>query len=304
MSNYIHYTQEQKDKARTTNLVDLLQRQGEHLKRSGAEYQWRDGSNKVTIRGNLWYHQYEEVGGDAIDFVRKFYNKDYPEAMEYLLNGYGGTLSVAPPVKREQKEFEMPLRNDNMRRVYAYLLQQRGLNRDVVNAFAHKQMIYESLPHHNAVFVGFDKEGIPRHAHKRGTGSQSTYKGNAEGCTPEYSFHWNGTSNKIFLFEAPIDMLSYISMNQYQWQTNTYAAACSVADRVLFQCLKDNPNIKEVYICLDNDTAGQTAAKRISDKLFVQGYKTEILTPTNKDWNEDLVIMQKEGEPQWKTQSF
>ena len=304
MSNYIHYTQEQKDKARTTNLVDLLQRQGEHLKRSGAEYQWRDGSNKVTIRGNLWYPQYEEVGGDAIDFVRKFYNKDYPEAMEYLLNGYGGTLSVAPPVKREPKEFEMPLRNDNMRRVYAYLLQQRGLSRDVVNAFAHKQMIYESLPHHNAVFVGYDTEGVPRHAHKRGTGSQSTYKGNAEGCTPEYSFHWNGTGNKIFLFEAPIDMLSYISMNPYQWQTNTYAASCSVADRVLFQCLKDNPNIKEVYICLDNDTAGQTAAKRISDKLFVQGYKTEILTPTHKDWNEDLIILQKEGEHQWKTQSY
>ena len=304
MSNYIHYTQEQKDKARTTNLVDLLQRQGEHLKRSGAEYQWRDGSNKVTIRGNLWYHQYEEVGGDAIDFVRKFYNKNYPEAMEYLLNGYGGTLSVAPPVNREPKEFEMPLRNDNMRRVYAYLLQQRGLSREVVNAFAHKQMIYESLPHHNAVFVGYDTEGVPRHAHKRGTGSQSTYKGNAEGCTPEYSFHWNGTSNKIFLFEAPIDMLSYISMNPYQWQTNTYAASCSVADRVLFQCLKDNPNIKEVYICLDNDTAGQTAAKRISDKLFVQGYKTEILTPTHKDWNEDLIILQKEGEHQWKTQSY
>ena len=304
MSNYIHYTQEQKDKARTTNLVDLLQRQGEHLKRSGAEYQWRDGSNKVTIRGNLWYHQYEEVGGDAIDFVRKFYNKDYPEAMEYLLNGYGGTLSVAPPVNREPKEFEMPLRNDNMRRVYAYLLQQRGLSRDVINAFAHKQMIYESLPHHNAVFVGYDTEGVPRHAHKRGTGSQSTYKGNAEGCTPEYSFHWNGTNNKIFLFEAPIDMLSYISMNPYQWQTNTYAASCSVADRVLFQCLKDNPNIKEVYICLDNDTAGQTAAKRISDKLFVQGYKTEILTPTHKDWNEDLIILQKEGEHQWKTQSY
>lgn len=302
MSNYIHYTQEQKDRARTTDLVDLLQRQGEHLKRSGAEYQWRDGSNKVTIRGNLWYHQYDQVGGDAIDFVRRFYNKDYPEAMEYLLNGYGGTLTAAPPAKKEVKEFEMPQRNENMRRVYAYLLHQRGLSRDVVYAFAHKNMIYESLPHHNAVFVGYDTDGVPRHAHKRGTGSQSTYKGNAEGCIPEYSFHWNGTSDKIFLFEAPIDMLSYISLNPYQWQKNTYAASCSVADRVLFQCLKDNPQIKEVYLCLDNDEAGQTAAKRISDKLFIQGYKTEILTPIHKDWNEDLVISQKEGELQWTTQ--
>ena len=102
MANYIHYTQEQKDRARTTDIVDLLERQGERLKRSGKEYQWRDGSEKVTIRGNLWYHQYEEVGGDAIDFVRKFYNKNYPEAMEYLLNGYGGTLTAALPI--EQKE--------------------------------------------------------------------------------------------------------------------------------------------------------------------------------------------------------
>lgn len=130
MSTYIHYTNEQKERARSTDLADLLQRQGEQLKRSGKEYQWRDGSNKVTIRGNLWYHQYEEVGGDAIDFVRRFYNKDYPEAMEYLLNGYGGTLTAAPPIEKDIKEFELPKRNDNMRRVYAYLLHHRGLSRD------------------------------------------------------------------------------------------------------------------------------------------------------------------------------
>ena len=302
MGTYIHYTQEQKDKARSTDLVDLLERQGERLKRSGNEYQWRDGSNKVTIRGNLWYHQYEEVGGDAIDFVRKFYNKDYPEAMEYLLNGYGGTLTAAPPIQQKEKAFIMPERNENMRRVYAYLLYKRGIDREIINAFAHKNMIYESLPHHNAVFVGYDSSGEPRHAHKRGSGSQSTYKGNAEGSMPEYSFHWNGTSDKLFLFEAPIDMLSYISMNPYQWQKNTYAASCSVADRVLFQCLKDNPTIREIYLCLDNDEAGQTAAKRISDKLFVMGYKAEILTPIHKDWNEDLNFLQKEGEQQWTTQ--
>lgn len=304
MATYIHYTQEQKERARTTDIVDLLHRQGEQVHKSGSEYQWRDGSNKVTIRGNLWYHQYEEAGGDAIDFVRKFYNKDYPEAMEYLLNGYGGTLTAAPSVRREsKKDFVMPDRNDNMRRVYAYLLNKRGISREVINAFVHRQMIYESLPHHNAVFVGYDADGVPRHAHKRGSGSESTYKGNADGSTPEYSFHWTGTSDKIFLFEAPIDMLSYITMNPHNWQQNTYAASCSVADRVLFQCLKDNPNIRMVYLCFDNDEAGQAAAKRISDKLFIQGYKSEVLLPTYKDWNEDLTTNQKEGEMQWTAQS-
>lgn len=145
MANYVHYTLEQKERARTTDIADLLNRQGEILKRSGKEYQWRDGSDKVTIRGNLWYHQYEEVGGDAIDFVRKFYNMNYPDAMEYLLNGYGGALSASPAVERKEKSFVLPQKNDNMRRVYAYLLYRRGLDRNVVNAFVQKQMIYESL---------------------------------------------------------------------------------------------------------------------------------------------------------------
>lgn len=136
MSSYIHFTEEQKEQARQTDLCDLLQRQGEKLKRSGREYEWRDGSQKVTIRGNLWFHQYERVGGDAIDFVRKYMNKSYPEAMEYLLGGSGmGTLTTAPPVVREQKPFELPPKNDNNRRAYAYLLNKRGINREVLNAF-------------------------------------------------------------------------------------------------------------------------------------------------------------------------
>lgn len=73
----------------------------EHLKRSGKEYVWRDGSDKVTVRGNLWFHQYERIGGDAVDFVRRFYNMDFPQAVNYLLGNNGGTIQRAEPVKRE-----------------------------------------------------------------------------------------------------------------------------------------------------------------------------------------------------------
>lgn len=297
-TKYIHFTTEQKQIARQTDLVFLLRSQGEQLKRSGKEYVWRDGSNKVTVRGNLWYHQYEQVGGDTIDFVRRYYNKSYAESVEYLLGKNGDTLQRAEPVKREPpKPFTLPPKNENMRRVYAYLLNRRGIDCEVLYAFAHKGMIYESADYHNAVFVGYDENGIARHAHKRGTGSESTYKGNADGSLPEYSFHWHGTSDKIFLFEAPIDMLSFISMNKESWRSHSYAASCSVSDRVLFQCLKDNPNIRKVYLCLDNDEAGQKANKRISDKLFTQGIPHEILIPTRKDWNENLLFIKQEEEP-------
>lgn len=294
-TEYIHFTAEQKEAARQTDLVSLLQSQGERLKRSGKEYVWRDGSEKVTVRGNLWFHQYERIGGDAVDFVRRFYNMDFPQAVNFLLGNNGGAIQRAEPVKQEPKKpFELPPQNDNMRRVYAYLLNRRGIDREVLSAFVYERMIYESADYHNAVFVGYDEKGVARHAHKRGTGSESTYKGNAESCDPRYSFHWTGTDNTLYLFEAPIDMLSYISLHKENWRSHSYAAACCVGDQVLFQMLKANPNINTVCLCMDNDAAGQAANKRISDKLFIQGIKHEILVPSLKDWNEDLLYDEQE----------
>ena len=287
-TEYIHFTTEQREAARQTDLVALLQSQGEQLKRSGKEYVWRDGSEKVTVRGNLWFHQYERIGGDAVDFVRRFYNMDFPQAVNFLLGNNGGAIQRTEPVKREPpKPFTLPPKNDNMRRVYAYLLNRRGIDREVLSAFVHKGMIYESADYHNAVFVGYDEHSIARHAHKRGTGSESTYKGNAENSNPRYSFHWTGTDNTLYLFEAPIDMLSFISMNKENWRSHSYAAACCVGDQVLFQMLKTNSNIDTVCLCMDNDTAGQAANKRISDKLFIQGIKHAVLVPELKDWNDD-----------------
>ena len=116
-------------------------------------------------------------------------------------------MTASPIAQREPTPFTLPKRNDNMRRVYAYLISRRGIDRDVVNAFAYRQMIYESAEYHNAVFVGFDSNGIPHHANLRGTGAESTFKGNAPGSIPEYSFHWTGSDDRLYLFEAPIDLL-------------------------------------------------------------------------------------------------
>lgn len=296
MSAYIHFTDAQKEQARQTDLCALLRSQGETLKRSGKEWEWKDGSQKVTIRGNLWFHQYDRVGGDTIDFVRRFYNKSYVEAMEFLLGNSSGTLIISPPVVKEQKSFKLLPRNANMRRVYAYLVKHRGINSEVLNAFVRANMIYESADYHNAIFVGYDKNGIPRHAHKRGTGQNSTFKGNIDSCSPEYSFHWNGRSDRLYLFEAPIDMLSFISLHKGNWKIHSYAACCGVADYVMWQMLKDNSNINSVCLCLDNDEAGQLANKRISEKLTQKGIQSEILVPIHKDWNEDLTLSLKENE--------
>lgn len=297
ISTYIHFTKEQREQARRTDLANFLIGQGEKVRKSGSEYEWLDGSQKVTIRGYLWYHQYEQKGGDAIDFVRRFYNKDYAETVEMLLNGNGGQIIISLPIEKEYKPFTLPPRYDRMSRVFSYLLLTRGIDKDVLYEFVRKEMLYESADFHNAVFVGYDSSGKPRHAHKRGTVTYNSYKGNVAGSQPEFSFHWHGTSNKIFLFEAPIDMLSFISIHKDNWQEHSYAASCSISGRVLFQCLKDNPNIKNVFLCFDNDEAGQTANKRIAEKLNSMNIQNEILVPKYKDWNEDLTFSEKGDEP-------
>lgn len=292
---YTSFSLAEKEQAKQTDLATFLQAQGETLRRSGSEYEWISGGEKVTIRGNLWFHHYEHIGGDAIAFVQKFYDKNYVEAVGFLLSGNNQQIIGSIP-DRQAKQFTPPEPNDTMRRVFGYLVHQRGLDRDIIHAFVHRKMIYESKQYHNVVFVGFDNVGNPRHVHKRSTAKEGIFKSNEKGSVPEFSFHWHGTSDKLFLFEAPIDMLSYIYMNPDGWRKHSYAAACSVSDRVLFQCLQDNENIKQIYICFDNDEAGQQAAKRISDKLFVQGIPSEILIPELKDWNEDLLFLKEQEE--------
>ena len=298
---YVKFTEEERNRARETNLADFLEEHGETVKKSGSEFVWLDGDQKVTLRKNLFFHQYEQKGGDAIDFVRKFYGKNYVEAVQILL---GSNANIQPVVKKEyhehrKKDLKMPPKNDSMKRVFAYLLMTRGIDKSVLQEFVRQNMVYESADYHNAVFVGYDENGTPRHANMRGTGTKNPFKCNAVGSQPEYSFHWNGKSSYLFLFEAPIDMMSFISMHSHQnWKQHSYAAACSVADKVLFECLKNNPQIKNVYLCFDNDQAGQAANQRIFEKLKNMDITAKILIPYNKDWNEDLLMRNAGGETQ------
>ena len=295
---YKKFSEQEIKRAAETDIVDMLRRQGEELKAVGSEYEWKHGADRITIRGGQWYNHYEERGGNAIKFVQEFFGKNFKEAMEYLLGGTAGELKTSKPKpvdKPKQKtDFQPPNRNESMRRVYAYLLTKRGLDKDVVSAFVKQGLIYESADYHNAVFVGEDKNGKIMHASLRATGDKSSFRGNAENSVPEYSFHWYGKSDRLYIFEAPIDMLSYISMNKEGWEQHSYAACCGVGDRVLWQMLKDKPDIKKVYVCLDNDEKGRMFDEKISDKLFEKGIASKILIPKHKDWNDDLRALQAE----------
>lgn len=164
---YIHFTEEQKLQANSVDLVEFLRRQGEKLIPSGRDKRLTS-DHSITVRGNEWYDHEAQVGGKAISFVQTFYGLSYPDAVKRLLDGEGIAYPQAQPKSKEKKQFALPPANQNMRRTYAYLLQERLISRDILSAFTHRKLIYESRElskdktkeYRNAVFVGFDEHGI------------------------------------------------------------------------------------------------------------------------------------------------
>ena len=296
---YIHFTEEQKQQAASVDLVDFMRRQGEKLIRSGPEYRLgRDHS--VTVRGNEWFDHAVEEGGGPISFVRNFYHLSYPEAVTRLLDGEQGTphLPASKKQKEEPKEFILPAAGHEMRRLYAYLLKKRLIDREVLNTFVRAGMIYESCEkskdglreYHNAVFVGKDEHGVARHAHKRSVSDMGkTFRINVEGCDLRYSFHWTGESDRLYVFEAPIDLLSFLTLYPKDWQKHSYVALCGTAEHAMLRMLEQNPGITSTVLCLDHDEAGIEAAGRLTDILREHGrQQVSTLLPVQKDWNEDL----------------
>ena len=287
-----------------TDLVSLLRSRGEALKKLGSEWEWKFHDERVTIRGNVWFDQYTQKGGDAVDFFRYFYGESEEQAAAMLLNCSITDLEklparspprTAPTIDKREKALEIPLANATMRRVFAYLCQTRGIYPEVVSAFAHAHLLYESADHHNAVFVGRDEQGKVRHLHARGTFTGSSFRQTLPGSEKEYSFHWPGTSGKLYAFEAPIDLLSYISLHPEGWQDHTYVALCGVSAAPIHRLLEAKPQLEEVILCLDHDEAGHKAARRIAAELLREWNVTVSAEfPSQKDWNDELLATSQE----------
>lgn len=300
MSEYVHYTPEEKRRANNVDLEQLLLQRGETLIPAGREK--RLGSNhSITIRKNCWYDHAEEIGGLAIDFVKMYYQMTFSEAMAFLLSAEG-MYHIEPLIEqmeRERKKFVLPEANKDMKRLYAYLVKKRGIAPEVVNFFVKEELLYESREenqttgkvYQNAIFVGRDSDGNARHAHKKGLYSDGkSYRGNLAGSEPEYSFQYRGKGNKVYVFEAPIDLMSYITLHPDDWQQHSYIALMGVSGKVLMQFLKDREEMETIVFCLDNDEAGNQAIVRLKAEVERMGKPFLIQTDQSiaKDWNEDL----------------
>ena len=279
----MQYTEEQIARANQTDLVSFLNAQGEQLVKSGREYRWKK-HDSVTVSGNRWYRHSQNKGGYPVDFVMEFYHVIFPEAVKMLIGeeGEGRQKSCLAP----SPDFRLPEKSETNETVIKYLTEIRRLEKDLVEEWIAGGNIYEEKKHHNVVFVGRDADGIPRYAHCRGTGGIK-YRGDVAGSDKSYGFCHRGEDNQLFVFEAAIDLLSFIQLFPKDWKKRSYLSLGGVSSVVLMTFLSERPQITSVFLCLDNDHAGNEACEKLAGEI-PDGYRVIRLKPARKDWNEIL----------------
>ena len=279
----MQYTEEQIARANQTDLVSFLNAQGEQLVKSGREYRWKK-HDSVTVSGNRWYRHSQNKGGYPVDFVMEFYHATFPEAVKMLIDeeGEGRQKSCLAP----SPDFRLPEKSETNETVIKYLTEIRRLEKDLVEEWIAGGNIYEEKKHHNVVFVGRDADGIPRYAHCRGTGGIK-YRGDVAGSDKSYGFCHRGEDNQPFVFEAAIDLLSFIQLFPKDWKKRSYLSLGGVSSVALMTFLSERPQITSVFLCLDNDHAGNEACEKLAGEI-PDGDRVIRLKPARKDWNEIL----------------
>lgn len=277
------YTQAQIDRANAVNLEDFLRAQGETLVRSGKEYRWK-AHDSLTVCGNKWFRHSQSKGGYPVDFVMEFYGKSFPEAVQMLTGEPGEAQPEADPAP--SPAFRLPLRNVTNANILNYLTQERKLSPSLVNFFIAAGDIYEDAAHHNVVFVGRDADGHPRYASCRGI--YEKFRQDVAGAEKSFGFAHRGTDKQLMVFEAPIDLLSFIELFPKNWQQHNYLSLGGVSGKALRQFLSERPDVERVFLCLDADKAGEDACKRLT-ALLPDTVSVTRIQPCMKDWNDVLV---------------
>lgn len=319
------YSKKEREIALSVSLTALASHLGYTPVRQGCHYSLKEMDSLVIYNDLSWYRWsgIESNGissGSQIDFMLAFGGmNDIPSAIEYLVNFSG----VSPEtydrsqikevrMARKKQEMVLPEKNINQKRLFAYLIQTRGLSQEVVYDFVKRKLIYESAEHHNIVYCGYDKDGNIRYAGMRGTADLygKKFKCDVPGNDKSYAVNIvNKDSPEIKVFESVIDCMSYIDMTGDN--TSNKIMLGMVDDLPLETFLSDYDHIKRIVFCLDNDEAGKKAVygnpevksenkrKGLYRLYASRGYDVAVEVPeSGKDWNEMLLNQKKLKEEQ------
>lgn len=147
------------------------------------------------------------------------------------------------------------------------------------------------------VSTGKNAQGEISYAAFRIASTNYRFRGEVAGSDKASGFliESEGMNDCVYVFESFIDAMSHANLynikygNKDAWKLHNRLALGGTADTALMELLKRKPNIRNICLCLDNDSAGRTAAKEIAQKLRSMGYVNIYERYSNeKDYNDEL----------------
>lgn len=304
MGDQNSFTQEELTIAKSVDLVSVAQSLGYTVKKVGNYYTLKEMDSIRIYQRKSWYRWSRGLdkgnnGGSQIDFLRVFAGLEVKEAVFWLLDFAGyqrseewrPTKVIVEPKVEKRVEFVLPSAAFDNSHLYRYLTGARKLSKEVVDYFIRKGLIYEERKYHNIVFRGNDKTGVTRFASMRGVFDHDGkgFKCDVAGNDKHYGFNvWNQESTELEVFEAAIDLMSYMDIYN-DFESNKLALGM-LSDAPLVTFLQEHPQIRTIKFCLDNDSRGRKAAEQLMKKYYELGYEVEDMPPPQgyKDYNQWL----------------
>jgi hypothetical protein len=298
LPNY-QFTDRDIEEANSINVLDLARKMGYEVK-DDHRLKWArvkdQGGLTIDKDKNRWYCHNTKQGGGPIQLVMYMQGLKWKEAVVELLGNsvlYSKHLNDYSIPEPSKADFKPPEKNSTYKHMFAYLVKSRKIHPDVVNYFVKKKLIYENTKQ-SCVFVGTNKEGEPKYANIRSTNTVgNAFKGDASLSDKRFGFAKGGTDNVLVVTEAPIDLLSYMSIFKnhglyHMIENNHLLSLGGVSDTALIQYLEDHPEINKIKLALDNDAAGNEACKLIYQRLS-SSYSIERIQMKGKDMNDTLI---------------
>lgn len=292
-------------KAEEMDLLTYLQNyEPEELVKVGNGTYTTKTHDSIRISNGLWNWFSEGVGGkNAISYLVKVKNYSFLEAVETII----GNVNVKKPViykeeKQDNIKLVLPQKSNNSERAKIYLM-SRGIAPEIINECINDNLIYESFPNHNVVFIGLDDSKSPKYAFYRGT-NKTRFMGEAKGSDKKYTFRLEAKTQctRVHLFESAIDLLSYatlLKMKNIDWHKENMISLGGVNNPskisennkipiAIKEFLEKNPNINEIHLHLDNDEVGRNASKSLQEVLSKKYTVLDRPAPLGKDCNDYL----------------
>lgn len=251
----------------------------------------------------MWWSR--GIGGkSALDYLIKVRGMDFVEAVQTIM----GNSSVRSPTPENAKGYVnqpllLPERSPTTDVVFEYLF-GRGIDYEIINYCLEKELVIESLPYHNVVFIGYDESNKPKYAAYRAT-NQSRLMGDCTGSKKQYSFRLTAeNTGEVHLFECAIDLLSYATLMKLEgknWRqfnlislAGVYSPKQNIGDSkvpvTVRKLLEKDKSIKRIILHLDNDIAGRKATKALQTILTDKYEVVDDPPKCGKDVNDFLCI--------------